>query len=293
MAYRDPWRDAVESAKQLLRLGMSPEKVVERTRLPKSTIDRIAPPILRENAEREAIGEAERAVKREQERILKEKYPCPLCHKGYGIVSGGVLTAFLDGSVCRIGDEVETAGKGSAFFRPYYAHCSNKRCVAQLVFPRDSHEEALNAFVLGEWVKPYPFVSVSDHSEWTYTKQGLASVVSHLLDDYTPEQVKQLGFNPAGVDEIAGRKLIQMAKFNPDAFDTTLMCPKCGGRGEFRKAVNPTNHSKESWCCWWRVGCPKCGARTVNSFPTQEQAQSAFEADDLLREPENVKGKES
>lgn len=80
MAYYDPWREAVENAKELLRLGMPPQKVQERTRLPKSTIDKIAPPILQENADREAIQEAERALKREHEKILKEKYPCPLCH---------------------------------------------------------------------------------------------------------------------------------------------------------------------------------------------------------------------
>lgn len=62
MAYYDPWREAVENAKELLRLGMPPQKVQERTRLPKSAIDKIAPPILRENAEREAIQEAERAL---------------------------------------------------------------------------------------------------------------------------------------------------------------------------------------------------------------------------------------
>lgn len=264
---------------------MPPQKVQERTRLPKSTIDKIAPPILRENAEREAIQEAERALKREHEKILKEKYPCPLCYKGYGIVDGGALTAFLDGSVCRIGAEDETVGKGSPFFRPYYAHCSYRRCPARLIFPRDTREEALRAFLLGEWIRPHPFVSVSDGSEWTYTKQGLASAVSSLMNDYSPEQIKQLGFNPIAVDELANRRALRIAKFNPDAFDLTLMCPKCGSRGEFRKAVNPTNHSKESWCCWWRVGCPRCGARTVNSFPTREQAQSAFEEGDLLREP--------
>ncbi|WP_319771094.1 hypothetical protein [Bifidobacterium breve] len=77
------------------------------------------------------------------------------------------------------------------------------------------------------------------------------------------------------------------------AFDTTLMCPKCGDRGQFRKAVNPHTHRKTAADCWWRVGCPRCGARTVNSFPTREQAQSAFETNDLLREPEkNRKAKE-
>ena len=197
------------------------------------------------------------------------------------------LTAFLDGSVCRIGAEDETVGKGSPFFRPYYAHCSYRRCPARLIFPRDTREEALRAFLLGEWIRPHPFVSVSDGSEWTYTKQGLASAVSSLMNDYSPEQIKQLGFNPIAVDELANRRALRIAKFNPDAFDLTLMCPKCGSRGEFRKAVNPTNHSKESWCCWWRVGCPRCGARTVNSFPTREQAQSAFEEGDLLREPKN------
>lgn len=213
MAYYDPWREAVENAKELLRLGMPPQKVQERTRLPKSTIDKIAPPILQENADREAIQEAERALKREHEKILKEKYPCPLCHKGYGIVDGGALTAFLNGSVCRIGAEDETVGKGSPFFRPYYAHCSYRRCPARLIFPRDTREEALRAFLLGEWIRPHPFVSVSDGSEWTYTKQGLASAVSSLMNDYSPEQIKQLGFNPIAVDELANRRALRIAKF--------------------------------------------------------------------------------
>ena len=75
-------------------------------------------------------------------------------------------------------------------------------------------------------------------------------------------------------------------ELNPDeAFDTTLMCPKCGGRGQFRKAVNPVTHRKTSWECWWRVGCPRCGARTVTSFPSQQPAHAAFEENDLLRQP--------
>lgn len=99
MTYRNPWREACENAKQLLRLGLTPEEVVERTRLPKSTIDRIAPPILRENAQRKAVEEAERAVEREHRKVLKEKYPCPMCGKGYGVAEGGAMTAFLNGAV--------------------------------------------------------------------------------------------------------------------------------------------------------------------------------------------------
>lgn len=133
MTYRNPWREACENAKQLLRLGLTPEEVVERTRLPKSTIDRIAPPILRENAQRKAVEEAERAVEREHRKVLKEKYPCPMCGKGYGVAEGGAMTAFLNGAVQPV-DSTDIP-ESSPFFRPYWAHCSNRRCIARLMFP--------------------------------------------------------------------------------------------------------------------------------------------------------------
>ena len=287
MAYQDPWREAVENAKELLRLGMPPQKVQERTRLPKSTIDRIAPPILRENAQRKAVEEAERAVEREHRKVLKEKYPCPMCGKGYGVAEGGAMTAFLNGAVQPV-DSTDVP-ESSPFFRPYWAHCSNRRCIARLMFPRDTGEDALSAFVLGEWVRPYPFHSLKDGTEWTWSQAGLRNEVIHLLADHTTEQVEQLGFNPPAVEKLANQLALRRMELNPDeAFDTTLMCPKCGHKGEYRKAVNPVTHRKTSWECWWRVGCPRCGARTVNSFPTQEQAQSAFEENDLLREPEKI-----
>lgn len=138
-------------------------------------------------------------------------------------------------------------------------------------------------------MRPHPFRSLEDGTEWTWSQAGLRNEVIHLLADHTTEQVEQLGFNPPAVEELANQLALRRMELNPDeAFDTTLMCPKCGSRGQFRKAVNPHTHRKTSWECWWRVGCPKCGARTVNSFPTQEQAQSAFEANDLLREPEKI-----
>lgn len=208
-----------------------------------------------------------------------------MCGKGYGVAEGGAMTAFLNGAVQPV-DSTDIP-ESSPFFRPYWAHCSNKHCIARLMFPRDSEEDALDAFVLGEWVRPHPFRSLEDGTEWTWSQAGLRNEVIHLLADHTTEQVEQLGFNPPAVEELANQLALRRMELNPDeAFDTTLMCPKCGGRGQFRKAVNPVTHRKTSWECWWRVGCPKCGARTVNSFPTQEQAQSAFEENDLLREPE-------
>lgn len=287
MSYRDPWREAIRDAEQLLHLGLSPEKVAERTRLPQSVVDGIALPILRQVAEYKAVREAELAVERERRKALKEKYPCLMCSRGYGIADGGILTAFLNRAVQPA--DSTAVPESSPFFRPWWAHCSNRRCIARLMFPRDTEEDALAAFVLGEWVRPHPFRGVEDGSEWVWTRAGLRNKVIRLLADHTPEQVEQLGFNPPAVERLANQLALRHMELDPEkAFDTTLMCPRCGGRGQFRKAVNPHTHRKTAADCWWRVGCPRCGARTVNSFPTREQAQSAFEENDLLREPEKI-----
>lgn len=87
MAYYDPWREAVENARELLRLGMPPQKVQERTRLPKSTIDKIAPPILQENADREAIQEAERALKRKHEKSSRKNIHARSAIKVMGLLT--------------------------------------------------------------------------------------------------------------------------------------------------------------------------------------------------------------
>lgn len=288
MPYRDPWREAIRDAERLLHLGLSPRQVAERTRLPQGVVDGIAPPILRQVAEYKAVREAELAVEREHRKALREKYPCPMCGRGYGVAEGGVLTAFLNGAVQPV-DSTDVP-ESSPFFRPYWAHCSTRRCIARLVFPRDSEEDALDAFVLGEWVRPHPFRSLEDGSEWAWTKAGLRNEVIHLLADHTTEQVEQLGFNPPAVERLANQLALRRMELYPgEAFDTTLMCPKCGGRGQFRKAVNPVTHRKTAADCWWRVGCPRCGARTVNSFPTRQQAQSAFETGDFTKGMNNEK----
>lgn len=281
----NPWTAAIAEAGELLRMGRSPEQVQRTTRLPKSVVDQIAEPILKEMAEQAAIREAEKALERERKRVLMERYPCQLCHKGYGVVTGGPMVGFMGGGIVY---RVDGNGKddSSVFFRPYYAHCSRKHCPAQLIFPRDSEQEALDAFVLGEWVKVHPFHSLEDGSEWLFTKRGLERSVTQLLAEYSSEQVKQLGFNPAAVDELANMLALQRIQYRPDlAFDTTLMCPNCGSKGEYRKAVNPLNHKKNRLPCWWRVGCPECGTRTVHSFPYQDDARLAFEENDLERKP--------
>lgn len=133
MSYRDPWREAIRDAEQLLHPGLSPEKVAERTRLPQSVVDGIALPILRQVAEYKAVREAELAVERERRKALKEKYPCLMCGRGYGIADGGILTAFLNRAVQPA--DSTAVPESSPFFRPWWAHCSNRRCIARLMFP--------------------------------------------------------------------------------------------------------------------------------------------------------------
>lgn len=288
MPYRDPWRDAIREARRLLYVGRTPEQACKQTGLPMSVIDRIAPPILKEVGEREAIRDAERMLEQEHERILAERYPCPLCHKGHGVASGNTAFAYPKGFLRRL--EPDDHNEGRALFRPWFARCSNRRCVARLMFPRDTEQDALNAFTLGEWVEPHPFHSIDDGSEWTWTNQGLACEVAAMLRDHTAEQVKRLGFNPIAVDEIANRRALLIARRAPwKAFDTTLMCPKCGAQGRYRKAVNPITHARTASDCWWRVGCPRCGARTANAFPTKAQAETVFENGDLDAKPEEGK----
>ena len=40
------------------------------------------------------------------------------------------------------------------------------------------------------------------------------------------------------------RTLDRMGDKYVDVFDTTLLCPNCGMKGEYRKAVSPITHTK-------------------------------------------------
>lgn len=77
------------------------------------------------------------------------------------------------------------------------------------------------------------------------------------------------------------RTLDRMGDKYVDVFDTTLLCPNCGMKGEYRKAVSPITHTKT----WWRVGCPYCKTRTRYSFPSQREAAEKFESAQLDTKP--------
>lgn len=224
----------------MLRSGLTAPQVVERTRLPRSVVDGLATPILQDNAERKAVEEAEHVVECERRRMLREEYPCPLCGKGYAVAEGGTLTVFPNGAV-RPADSAEPS-KPAPFFRPWWARCSRRECVAQLVFPRDSEADALAAFTAGEWVRPHPFVGIDDGSCWTWTRTGRRNRVAGLLDRYSTEQVERFGFNPPAVERLANQLALWRMEHDLDAFDTTLMCPKCGHKGripESRQSAQP------------------------------------------------------
>lgn len=262
--------------------GCSWDEVKKATGLPSDVLDVIAAPIL---AERE-VRKAERRILRERQdaerKRLREIQPCPLCSTGYARPEHYTL------SIPNV--EVEGVGRGITA-DVHFCRCSNVRCIARLVFPRESDEEAIEAFVQGRFVERHPYTDVKTGVRVYPNNVVLAYQVKWLIGEFSADEVKRLGFNPEAVDRIAMEVEWDRMVFDPDAFDTTLMCPKCGMRGEYRKAVNPVTH-RRGWDCWWRVGCPHCKARTRYSFPTREEAAAAFESGHLDREPEDRNGGE-
>ena len=118
---------------------------------------------------------------------------------------------------------------------------------------------------------------------WCHPSQyGIEQQILRYLAHWSAEQVKRLGFDPKLVDTLAmQRTLDRMGDKYVDVFDTTLLCPNCGMKGEYRKAVSPITHTKT----WWRVGCPYCKTRTRYSFPSQREAAEKFESAQLDTKP--------
>lgn len=252
-------------ARRMLEDGLPWRTVKEATGLPDATLDAIAAPIL-----------AERELRKTERRILRETQPCPLCGSGHAQPEHYTLMLH----------NIEVCGVRRDFTADvHFCRCSNPRCPARLIYPRDSDMQAVEAFTQGRFTEPHPYRD-ADTGLPVYPNAGiLVRQVRRLLEQYPAEQVKRLGFKPEAVDRIALEADWDRMVFDPDAFDTTLMCPKCGHRGEYRKAVNPITHRRDE-TCWWRVGCPHCKTRTTHSFPTRQEAAEAFESGQFDRQPD-------
>lgn len=273
------YESAPSRARRMLEHGCSIRDVCACTGLPESIVQRIAAPIQAIREAEKAMMDAERRISREQRRDenrrLRQLQPCPLCEVGHGILNNYVLAtrvATPDGGVHPICADVN------------YCECSNPRCIAQLMYPRDTPEEALQAFMEGRFAEPCAFRDQNSGLRLLESEKSVDRRIKRLFDQWTPEQVKRLGFDPKRVDRLALEHALDRVKNDPDELDTTLMCPNCGRKGEYRKATNPLTHSKGG-DCWWRVACRGCGTRLKHAFPTQEEAAQAFENGDIERNP--------
>lgn len=148
--------------------------------------------------------------------------------------------------------------------------------------PAKSREEAVERFCAGDFAHEDDFIELKTGKRYHYSQYGIEQQILRYLAHWSAEQVKRLGFDSKLVDTLAmQRTLDRMGDKYVDVFDTTLLCPNCGMKGEYRKAVSPITHTKT----WWRVGCPYCKTRTRYSFPSQREAAEKFESAQLDTKP--------
>lgn len=268
------YNSRAERAADLLRArGASVESVARQTGLPVAVVEQIYAPIRKEKEAHAAVEAAERSMRNAESRILREQRPCPLCKTGHAM-------PFDSDVYIASGVQRKDGKRGGFWCHPYYCECSNRRCIARNLYPSDTAEEALERFLAGDFLHKNDFIDSQDGTRYGYTNYGDEQLLIDLLREWSPEQVKRLGADPQLVDTLAlQRTLDRMGNKTVDVFDTTLLCPNCGMRGEYRKAVNPRTHIKT----WWRVGCPYCRTRTKNAFPCKQWAEQAFESNDLNR----------
>lgn len=161
------------------------------------------------------------------------------------------------------------------------AHARPAPAPARLLYPYDTEEDAVAAFVGGLFARPH---AVTDHDTGDRIMPAALARrnAMQVIEEHCAAALERLGVPEKTVARLDMHRLIRQAESRPDgAFDTELMCPGCGRRGEYRRAANPrppvAGGSKldERWCRW-RVGYPGCGLRTKDSYKTRGEAATAF-----------------
>ena len=128
---------------------------------------------------------------------------------------------------------------------PYFCSCSNQRCIACNIFPSKSREEAVERFCAGDFAHEDDFIELKTGKRYHYSQYGIEQQILRYLAHWSAEQVKRLGFDSKLVDTLAmQRTLDRMGDKYVDVFDTTLLCPNCGMKGEYRKAISPIHPHK-------------------------------------------------
>lgn len=237
------------------------DEICQRTGFPRKLVERMADDMEKQ----QAVRKAERAV---ELAALRMERGCPMCDTGYANVFATCFPPYAN-----VHDFTD---RPVGFFMR--ATCSNRKCPMRTLQPMPDEPTAVEHFTKGLSWKP-----AEGYAQ--LTPLGCEYMFHELItrDGLDADSLKALGFNPEAVDR---RFLIRdLDRMVLDGVDTELMCPNCGRKGEYRKAVNPATHRKTSWDCWWRVGCPSCKTRLKHAFPTQQEAKTAWENGQLDRQP--------
>lgn len=270
---------APSRARRMIEQGCSVENVRECTGLPENIVQQIAAPILALREAEKTMRAAERRLESEQRekenRLLREQMPCPLCDTGHAVPNDYRLV--LPGATVVAGEPSDIVAD------VHYCECSNPRCIAQLMYPRDTQVDAISAFILGQFSFPWSITDIHTGHRYRFSRWMMDKRIKEMFYRWPVEQVKRLGFDPQRIDRLAMEYSLERMEQHPEGLDDVILCPKCGGECEYRKAVNPVTHEKRP--CWWRVACKKCGVKTKYAFPTQREAETAFETSDFERNP--------
>lgn len=249
-----------ELAWLLLEKHRPVDEVCKRTGFPRALVERMAADMEKQQAVRKAERQVELAA-------IRMERGCPMCNTGYANVFATCFPAYSNVR--------EFTDKPVDFFMR--AECSNWKCPMRTLQPMPDEYTAVEYFKKGLTVMPVDGYVRLTPLGWQYVFDDL------MKRGYTAGELKQLGFKPDVVDRRFMIRDLDRMVF--DGVDTELMCLNCGHRGEYHKAVNPHTHRKTDWDCWWRVGCPYCKTRLKHSFPTQEEAQAAWENGQLDQQP--------
>lgn len=249
-----------ELAWLLLKKRRPIDEVCRRTGLRREIVERMADDMEKQ----QAVEKAEKAVELAAVRMERG---CPMCDTGYANVTTTCFPLYSNA------DEF-TDKPVKVFMR---AECVNPKCPMRTLQPMPDEYTAIEYFKKGLTGMPVEGYVRLTPLGWQY--------VFYELVEYglSADDLKALGFKPDYVDR---QFLIRdLDRIVLNGVTTELMCPNCGRKGEYRKAVNPVTHRKTSWDCWWRVGCPYCKTRLKHAFPEQEEAQAAWESGQLDRQP--------
>ncbi len=148
--------------------------------------------------------------------------------------------------------------------------------------PAKAERKLFERFCAGKIADEDDFIELKTGKRYHYSQYGIEQQSLRYLAHWSAEQVKRLGFDSKLVDTLAmQRTLDRMGDKYVDVFNTTLLCPNCGMKGEYRKAIS-SDHAHEDMVAGWLSLLQNQNPILV---PQPERSLGAFETGKLEKKP--------